>query len=226
MSCEMIAVNRGPLGGTGLVGFVTPLLRSELDVVAQLQTATIGLLKHLVAGQRSSSPYSVLSECTLICNTPVRNALQFIDALPKDHKSTTLSTTTPLDAVVAIIGRTDDVRLRSEATRVLSNAILVLFNPSPTSTASVSTTTDTMPVDQTESRSPDVLLSLDALKKQHRSILASEGVINALSELVRTTPHALLVNEGVVGLTLLSADSELGGQSLSPPVIWLLSIAQ
>lgn len=44
------AANRRAIGETGVIPFVSQLLRKELDVVQPLQLATVGLLKHVALG--------------------------------------------------------------------------------------------------------------------------------------------------------------------------------
>ncbi|KAI5474404.1 hypothetical protein MNV49_003372 [Pseudohyphozyma bogoriensis] len=159
-------MNKGELGANGIVQAVVPLLDTKFDVVAPLQNAVVGLLKHLTAG-----------------NVP--NSLHFLTAIPSGSPSA-------LDAILAITSRTDDVRLRSEATRSLVNVVRSFFSePSPD-------------VDSNGGEE-------ESLKRRGRPLVIKPKVGEALSEMVRLSgKYPLLVNEGIVGLTLLAGSGGAG----------------
>jgi len=94
----------------------------------------------------------------------------------------------PLDLILALIKRTDELQLRSESTRILINLVRSLFS---TSTSS-----------PTEHNS---------IEQARQTILAKEEVVRAISEQIRLSEkYPVLVNEGIVALSLLSGGA--GGQ--------------
>lgn len=160
--------NREVIGSTGLTPALAQLLRAELDVVQPLQLAVVGLLKHL------SYP-------------SVRNALKLFAA---GTQIQTLSpaqegASAPIDLVVGIAQRVDDLRLRSESTRILVNAVRTLFGPAATSST---TTADEDAVGAAQNR------------------LGRTDVVGIITELVHnSSQHPMLVNEGMVALALLAS---------------------
>ncbi|GAA6006995.1 uncharacterized protein JCM10292_003424 [Rhodotorula paludigena] len=162
------ADNRQLVGETGVIAPVTQLLRPELDVVGPLQPASIGLLKHLMTGV-------------------LPNALVLLEptAAPDSSTSTVSTSSSPVDLLLALNTRTDDLRTRSESARVLVNLIRTLFSAAPS--------------------------DLDAQRQDARQKVVQKEVADALCELVRRSEKfPLLVNEGVVGLTLLAGSGEEG----------------
>ncbi|GAA6051123.1 hypothetical protein JCM3770_004726 [Rhodotorula araucariae] len=99
--------------------------------------------------------------------------------------------TPPIDLLLALLARTDEGRLRSEGPRVLVNIIRSLF-ALPSCAAS-----------HADALAPLVL--------QGKARLARREVAEALAELVRRSDKwPILMNEGVVGLTLLAGSSDQG----------------
>ncbi|GAA5890729.1 hypothetical protein JCM8208_004976 [Rhodotorula glutinis] len=164
------AANRDVLGKTGVISPAAELLRRELDMVQPLQGAVIGLLKHLVTGN-------------------ISNALAVLGSPPTSSDS---PSTTPLDSLLALISRTDELRLRAEGTRVLVNLARTLFSLPQCAT----------------SHDDDALAAQVA---QGRDRLVRRDVGDAMGELVRASEKfPILVNEGVVGLTLLAGSGREG----------------
>ncbi|GAA5988181.1 hypothetical protein JCM10908_002098 [Rhodotorula pacifica] len=104
--------NREVIGGTGIAPVLTQLLRPELDVVQPLQLAAVGLLKHL-------------------CYPSARNALSLFGDLHDEEAQSSAPTHStdpaPVDLVIELMRRVDDVRLRSESARIVVNLIRTLF---------------------------------------------------------------------------------------------------
>lgn len=98
--------------------------------------------------------------------------------------STDAPTKSALDYVVELVGRIDDVRLRSEATRVVVNCVRTLL---------------AAPVNALGEESRP---QADAARQR----LAEPDTVGTIAGLVRTSRrHPMLVNEGVVALALLAA---------------------
>ncbi|GAA5844501.1 hypothetical protein JCM9279_006325 [Rhodotorula babjevae] len=164
------AANRDVLGRTGVISPAAELLRRELDMVQPLQGAVIGLLKHLVTGN-------------------ISNALA---VLGLSSSSSDAPSAAPLDSLLAVISRTDELRLRAEGTRVLVNLARTLFSLPSCAT----------------SHEDDALAAQVA---QGRERLGRRDVSDAMGELVRASEKfPILVNEGVVGLTLLAGSGGAG----------------
>ena len=182
------------------------LLRQEMDMVVPLQTAAVGLIKHLCAGNVSSALKVVL---------PLRQIGAGATSSPPSSLVVTISgqeetTTTPLDTIVQLAGRTNDVRLKCEATRLLGNVIRSLYS----SRSAMSPVT------------PSALggLEMGLAKGRARGILERhQGTVDALAEMLRTgEKYPVLVNEAIVALTLLSTTEGGGMCSLDSPVSFLL----
>lgn len=93
----------------------------------------------------------------------------------------------PSDLILSLSSRTDDLRLRSESTRVIANLVRTLF------------------------ASPSDAAAIDQVRAG-REKLATREVAKTLAEMVRTSEkYPILVNEGVVGLTLLAGSGKKGG---------------
>ncbi|KWU41325.1 hypothetical protein RHOSPDRAFT_37134 [Rhodotorula sp. JG-1b] len=163
--------NREVLGNTGVTPALAQLLRAELDVVQPLQLAVIGLLKHL------SYP-------------SVQNVLElfgFETEVQAPLAPTQQAMPAPVDLVVGIAERVDDLRLRSESARVLVNAVRTLFGPT---THSSTTTAHEDAVGTAQKR------------------LSRTDVVGIVAELVRnSSQHPMLVNEGMVALALLASQN-------------------
>ncbi|KAI9261671.1 armadillo-type protein [Phascolomyces articulosus] len=95
--------------------------------------------------------------------------------------------TTPLDLVLACLERFDDPAAKSEATRILTNLVKAVWFHQDTEASSI-----------------------------YRQKLLNHSIIQAISEMTRTTKFPILKNDGIVALTLIFADSqsETGKQML------------
>ncbi|GAA6003046.1 hypothetical protein JCM10207_001961 [Rhodosporidiobolus poonsookiae] len=180
--------NRQVVGETGVVPTVALLLRKELDIVGPLQLSAIGLLKHLTA-------------------TNIANSLEVLGLPPPadDPDAPAPSSTLPLEHIAALVSRTDDTRLRSEATRILVNLVRTLFSSKPAIAHAPS---------HDSAQSAPAATHLDdeeVLRAQGREVLVRMDVVEALSELVRLSErYPMLINEGIVALALLAGGSDQG----------------
>ena len=128
--------------------------------------------------------------------------------LPLNHSP---DSSTGLNQVLALVKRSDSVSVKSEGTRVLVNAVKSLWSndasagPGPEPIASAPTS---------DSTSKEVIVQKQRKRAAAmRTVLTPECAL-ALSSLVgRSGKYPLLVNEGVVALTLLSTQKE-GGKLL------------
>ncbi|BGP16884.1 hypothetical protein JCM10213v2_004892 [Rhodosporidiobolus nylandii] len=169
-------MNRQVVGELGVIPSVALLLRKELDIVGPLQLSSIGLLKHLSAN-----------------NIP--NSLQVLGIPPPaSSSSSTAVDSLPLSHVLSLTSRTDDTRLRSEATRILVNVVRSLWSSRP-------------------GVQPEEVDEEELLRRQGREVLLQHGqeVVKALSELIRLSEkYPMLINEGIVALALLAGSGERG----------------
>ena len=136
---------------------------------------TLGLLRPAVDVVQPLQ-HAAIGVLKHLCTANVDNAVRLVEA-------------DDFPLLGALVGRTEDVRLRSEATRVLANAARSLWMSAPTAGED------------------------DAAKRAHaRTRLAShQPAIDALAELVRTGErYPILVNEGVTALALLATDDGAG----------------
>ncbi|GAA5898434.1 uncharacterized protein JCM6883_001021 [Sporobolomyces salmoneus] len=154
--------NRPLVSATRILPTISRLLAPSLDIVKPLQMCVVGLLKHLTSSNIPSS-------------------LDVISTFETSEES-------PLDLILALIKRTDELQLRSESTRVLINLVKSLFATSPTSSENEA-----------------------SVAEARETILRNEAVVKAISEQVRLSgKYPVLVNEGIVALSLLSGGA--GGE--------------
>ncbi|GAA5872973.1 hypothetical protein JCM8547_003277 [Rhodosporidiobolus lusitaniae] len=183
--------NRQVVGETGVINSVAQLLRKELDIVGPLQLSSIGLLKHLTAS-----------------NIP--NSLQVVGIPPAPVNAEAPSSnpvSSPLDHILVLVSRTDDTRLRSEATRIVVNLVRSLFSTKAAipQYASLSSPAPSF------SSSSEHIDDEELLRSQGRGGLVRPEATVALSELVRLSEkYPMLINEGIVALALLAGSSDEG----------------
>lgn len=126
----------------------------------------------------------------------------FTLVLPSSHSP---SAPTGLAQVLALVRRSDFVSVKSEGTRVLVNVVKSLWSTDPTT----SSTVDSVTGSSNESKE-------QILEKQRKRAAAIRAVLTsdsafALATLVgRSGKYPLLVNEGVVALSLLCTHKEGG----------------
>jgi hypothetical protein len=100
-----------------------------------------------------------------------------------------------LDQVLGLIKRSDNITIKSEGTRILVNAIKTLWSSNPATT--------------------------DERRAQAMHAVLKPDVTEALAALVgRSSRYPILINEGVVALTLLATHTEIRkyGSATPPPV--------
>ncbi|KDE06742.1 hypothetical protein MVLG_02938 [Microbotryum lychnidis-dioicae p1A1 Lamole] len=210
--------NKSIIGETGIITIVSMLLVPTLDFVAPLQNAVVGLLKHLTASNvynslrllgapASSTPSSVPSPS---------NGGEAVSqpALPTPPSA--------LDLLVASIRRTDNVRLRSEATRVLANVVRSLFstrvNSDPSNLAAASPITPSMNQSNhsglpSSGGNAGGVDTEESLKRRGRPRVLRKDVVEALTEMVRLSEkYPMLINEAVVALTLVAGSGGAGAK--------------
>lgn len=197
---SIAAPNKQTLCDAGVIEPCLTLLGASYDMIVPLQNAAVGVLKHLCAGNISSSlkvilPPSLPGSSAVVTLTP--NG-------PTDIEGQKSS----LSGILSLISRTNDVRLQCEATRLLINIVRSLY----------SSRSITSPV------TPSALggLEMGLAKGKARSIIeGSEGVVDAISEIVRTgEKYPILVNESIVALTLLSTTENGGELASSIAILW------
>lgn len=148
------------------------------------------------------------------------NALRLLDPIPHTLPSSPSPLPLPLDLILSLITRTSDVRLRSEATRILINTIRSLFSsPSSLSAApgGLAASSPITPGAWTPTTGAGVEDELLKARRRGRKEVVRSEVVKAVSELVRlgARKYPMLGNEGVVGLTLLAGSGGCGGMLVS-----------
>lgn len=113
------------------------------------------------------------------------------------------------------------MRLRSEATRIVVNVVRTLFSTKPlgSSAGAGSDMAHASPITPTlhapSSASGGGLDAEETMKRRGRPMIVRKEVAEALSEMVRLSErYPMLINEAVVGLTLLAGSGGAGGESL------------
>lgn len=130
--------------------------------------------------------------------------------LPPEETSSSSSSPTGLAQILALVRRSDSVPVKSEGTRVLVNVVKSLWS----SDFAISHSTEplTSPV-AAGSVGKDELREKEKQRKRAAAIreTLSPDYVGALSSLVgRSGKYPLLVNEGVVALSLISTQKEGG----------------
>lgn len=174
----------------------------KADAMAEIvQLGAIGVVKHMCNASGNTLIYLNLgSRLTEIFET-VEHAFALV--LPSSNKSPT-----GLSQLLALVKRSDSVPVKSEGTRVLVNVIKSLWsNEGTTSPTSVG------------SFSNGILDSEKAQRRQvsMQAILTPECAFALASLVGRSGKYPLLVNEGVVALSLLSTQ---GGSGNYLDVLW------
>ncbi|KAJ7709953.1 hypothetical protein B0H17DRAFT_1324761 [Mycena rosella] len=138
-----------------------------------------------------------------MCNANVENT--FVLVLPeKEHPSPT-----GLSQIMALVKRTKSTPVRSEGTRVLVNVIKSLWSNDPSASPAMTATLQGI-------NTSDALL--ESQRKRHESmqtVLTPECAFALASLVGRSAKYPLLVNEGVVALSLMSTIKAGGPLALS-----------
>ncbi|BGP40804.1 hypothetical protein JCM10450v2_004807 [Rhodotorula kratochvilovae] len=196
----------GAIGRTGRPGETTQIL---FGVVGLLRHLAIPLDNRQIVGETGVIPYvaqllcreldivqplqlAVIGMLKHLAAGSLSNSLAVLGLTSSSSSSTAAGLSpTPLDLLLALIARTDEQRLRSEGPRVLVNLIRSLF-ALPSCAAS-----------HADAQAPLVAQGWERIVRRE--------VADALAELVRRSEKwPILVNEGVVGLTLLAGSGADG----------------
>ena len=119
------------------------------------------------------------------------------------------SSPTGLTQILALVKRSDSVPVRSEGTRVLVNVVKSLWAADPAASPAVDV------VAETGSGSKVIFEKQRTRAAAIRAVLSAESAL-ALATLVgRSGKYPLLVNEGIVALSLLCTHKEGGRSHLS-----------
>lgn len=182
-STQSTAINNA-LGNAGVVARVSEsgIWDEKTDAMTEIvQLGAIGVVKHM-------------------CIADVEHTFALV--LPSSHSP---SYPTGLAQVLALVKRSDSVPIKSEGTRVLVNVVKSLWSTDPIASP-------TIDLEETGSGSGSKAI-LEKQRKRAaaiRAVLTSESAL-ALATLVgRSGKYPLLVNEGVVALTLLSTHKDGG----------------
>ncbi|KAJ7940684.1 hypothetical protein B0H13DRAFT_2246066 [Mycena leptocephala] len=178
-SCAQSAVIHDALQSAEVVKHVSRsgVWDEKTDEMADIvQVSAIGIVKYM-------------------CNANVENTFALV--LP----TTGEDYPTGLSLIMALVKRTKSTPVRSEGTRVLVNVIKSLWSNDPSASPANAAMTATLQ----GINSPDVLL--ENQRKRHESmqrVLSPECAFALASLVGRSAKYPLLVNEGVVALSLMS----------------------
>ncbi|KAF9464652.1 hypothetical protein BDZ94DRAFT_1255595 [Collybia nuda] len=177
------------LGNASIVHRITEsgIWGEQADAMAEIvQLNAIGVVKHM-------------------CNANVEHTFALV--LPSEELSSP-SSTTGLTQILALIKRSDSVSIKSEGTRVLVNVVKSLWS----SDFANAQLTETL-----KSPNSAKISNKETLQEKQRKRAAAiretlfPDYVEALSGLVgRSGKYPLLVNEGVVALSLISTQKEGG----------------
>ncbi len=175
---------------------LVPLLADQ-SIDVKVAHGLVGLLKNLAIPAQNKDVIGSLGaiECSgrfLDKSKDVVQPLQFGAVGLLKHlcsgsqaNAARLASSAVLDELLALVQRTEDMPTKMEGSRVIFNAIKTLWSQRQSAGADAS--------------------SIDAAKQR----LTQPGAAQALAEMVRNgSKYPILVNEGVVGLTLLSTSSK------------------
>ncbi|KAL1746374.1 hypothetical protein HDZ31DRAFT_62274 [Schizophyllum fasciatum] len=206
------------------------IISSTTDL--KLKHGVLGLLKHMAQSSPSPVVHTPLAEARLVqcicdsglfeekgdamtevvqlnaigvvkhmCNANVENSFSLVLSDP----ATSSTRPSGLSQILALVNRSENVPIRSEGTRVLVNVIKSLFSNAP----------PTSPTTVLPSSAPPAATSHDAaIEKQQKKdetvkALMNKDCTSALANLVtRGARFPLLINEGVVALSLLAMHAE------------------
>ncbi|CAE7083088.1 unnamed protein product [Rhizoctonia solani] len=172
--------NKMVLGDAGVLEALSAsgIWDSESDRAEAVQASAVGIAKHLCMGKVSNTLRLVLPPATAQSTTPAVSS-PVIDNDSEDEEPS------GMDQVINLSQRSDTVALKSEAARVLVNAVKSLWSPA----------------------GPEESLTVSAgQRKRAVRRLSNRQSTRALSELVgRSRRYPVLLNEGIVALTLLGS---------------------
>ncbi|KIP09107.1 hypothetical protein PHLGIDRAFT_103348 [Phlebiopsis gigantea 11061_1 CR5-6] len=159
--------NRSILGQADVIRKLASsgLFGDKVDMLEMVQVYAIGIAKHM-------------------CTGDANNTLALVLPNPANPEEPTTFT-----QILALVGRSDTVAVKSEGTRVFVNAIKTLWSSDASST------------------DPEFA----ARRKEATDKLATPACAATLAQLIgRSKKYAILINEGVVALSLLSTHSSGG----------------
>ncbi|CCL99147.1 uncharacterized protein FIBRA_01162 [Fibroporia radiculosa] len=171
----------------GLVGLLKHLAQSQSNRAA---LGEAGIIQRLASSQvwgdkadmAEMVQVSAIGVAKHMCNGNVENAIALVSP-PSD-----CSLGSPLNQILALVRRSDSIAVKSEGTRVLVNIVKALWASDPAAGT-----------DKTERREAAVRL------------IVNTNCASALAQLVgRSKKYPVLINEGVVALSLMSTHSSGG----------------
>lgn len=198
----------------------------------KLKHGVLGLLKHMAQSSPSPIVHNPLAEARLVqhicdsglfedkgdamtevvqlnaigvvkhmCNANVDNSF----ALVLPDPATSSSRPSGLSQILGLVKRSENIPIRSEGTRVLVNVIKSLFSNAPPTSP---TTVLPSPVTPAASNH-EATIEKQQKKEETIKALQNKDCTSALANLItRGARFPLLVNEGVVALSLLSMQAE------------------
>ncbi|KAL1917464.1 uncharacterized protein VTP21DRAFT_3857 [Calcarisporiella thermophila] len=172
--------NKPVLGDAGVIQTIAPLL--ELDTVKPLQFGVVGILKHLCLNNLSNAVRVVAGH----------DLEQHESLAPREG----VQEATPLERLLGLMKRSDEIPIKSEGARVLVNIVKAVWSQESTT-------------------------SHAAIVKVRNRLLSSD-VISPLADLIRQSKYPVLQNEGLIALAVLTTDSYVSNSEGGHPVIGAL----
>lgn len=194
------------LGQAGLIRRIcdSGVWDERTDVMAEvIQVSAIGVVKHMCNANGSdylcrSVSYILTSIFLLVENTL---ALVLPPSTQQDPKPIT-----GLSQILALVKRSDTVTVKSEGTRVLVNVIKSLWSSGITPTVNSSSS----PTAGSANDSGELAERENRRQEAMRTVLTPQSASVLASLIGRSVQFPILVNEGVVALTLLSTQKQGG----------------
>ncbi|RHZ45269.1 hypothetical protein Glove_682g21 [Diversispora epigaea] len=171
--------NKNIIGSLGIIEIASPLL--EKDTVQPIQLGIIGIFKHLSNQNVINCKKIILGENS---NNPEK----------------------PLDHLLKLIQRTDEIAVKSEGTRVLVNLVKNIWSVNSQN---------------------ELNLNLDTSINTLRLKLNRKEIVQSIVNIIIESKYSILQNEGIIALTLLIMDDSAkvgGGTNLSLDILTNTSI--
>ncbi|KAL9936703.1 hypothetical protein V8E36_004771 [Tilletia maclaganii] len=188
--------NKPLIGQLGVISRVTDAGFLGKENIQQVQFAAVGLLKHLCRGESACAVEVVLGP------GPATGG----------EASSTSNSPTALDALLNLIAQTDDVPVRMEGTRVLVYVVKALWSSSASTSSPAAATAANF------SAAPQSIATAKATLSTGSP--QAHAVRLALARMVRTAGrYPVLVNEGVVALTLLATENAESAEGVAEALL-------
>ncbi|KAK0563168.1 hypothetical protein OC861_004942 [Tilletia horrida] len=182
--------------------------KATRGVPLQLVTAAVGLVKHLCRGEVEAAIEVVLGRQPASSSSSAAGA-----------KGAGAENKTALEMLLTLITKTDEVAVRMESTRIIVGVVKSLWSstaPTGDNEAAVRAAKALL----TTASSTPVAAPVSADQSVPSPSIA-QAVRAALAQMVRTAgKYPILVNEGVVALTLLASENAESADGVAQALLW------